>query len=211
MVESKKLKSLKNYSTADSVHFVIEPSDDFIPTLENMKLKSIINTTNMVLFTENHKLQKFMNIKHIFQLFCEKRLSLYQKRKIHLLEELNNTLVIDRNKKRFIAEVDNGTLHIFRVKEKQILQSLVERKYDTNAHFVATEDISEEKRMHRGYQYLMQIPMRDLTHEKMDELEAKIKMLEKKIAALERTTEKEMWKEDIDRFLIAYRKMYQHP
>jgi len=229
MLENKKIKSLKNYSTADTVHFIFEPQDDFIPTLENMKLISQINSTNMVLFTQKTKLQKFSTIQEIFQIFCEKRFDLYKKRKAFLIQELKNNILIEKNKKRFIEEVDNDQLKIFKIKEKIILQSLVERKYDAdpriNYHKTTIESgqihhtnneenstITEEKedidKNNKQYNYLLQIPMRDVSQEKIEELQNKITSLENKLTQIINTSEKEMWISEIDSFLENYKKIY---
>lgn len=224
MLENKKIKSLKNYSTADNVHFVIESNDDFNPTIENMKLTSQINSTNMVLFIDKSKLQRFTNIKEIFELFCQKRLDLYVKRKEYIIKELKNNIMIEKNKKRFIEEVDNDILKIFKVKESIILNSLVEKKYDADPridykkiiiesgqihHLDGIENIDDEKKIHKQYNYLLQIPMRDVSQEKIEELNQKIIKLEKQLNDIKKTTEKEMWIKEIDEFIFQYSLQYK--
>ena len=223
MLEAKKLKSLKNYSSPDTVHLVFEPADDFVPNLENMKLKSTILTSNMVLFTETMKLAKFKSIEEIFTTFCQKRLELYTKRKQHLIEQLKIQLLVDKNKRRFLQEVDNETIKIFKVKEKDILEQLVKNKFDADPRIEIKAVVIESGQIHQGteeqtqqetdktakkYQYLLQIPMKDVCLEKMQDLDAKIQKLEQKLKLTKDTSEKEIWKNEIDEFVKQYTKMY---
>lgn len=222
MMEAKKLKSLKNYSSPDTVHFVFEPADDFTPTLENMKLTSTILTSNMVLFTETLKLCKFKTIEEIFQIFCQKRLELYGKRKEARIQQLQTQLLIDRNKRRFIREVDEDILKIFKVKEKTILENLVQGKYDMDPRVTTKKVVIESGQLFQGdeeeamveednqrskkYHYLLHIPMKDVCSEKIEELDQKIQKLEDKLKQTIDTSDKEMWRLEIDEFVKMYSK-----
>jgi DNA topoisomerase-2 len=199
MLENKKLKSLKNYSTSDNIHFIIEPNDDFTPTMENMKLLTQISNTNMVLFTDTNKLKKFNTIQEIFEIYCKKRLELYEKRKKFILKNLKINISIQKNKKRFIEEVEDETLKIFRIKEEIIIQSLIDKKYDKDPKCVSDEHS-------KGYQYLLSIPMRDLCLEKINELSDKIVQLENKMKHIQQTTPQQMWIQELDAFFNLYEK-----
>ena len=62
LLEKKKLKSVKNYSTPTIVKFIIKPVKDFICTLESLKLKTYLHISNMVLFSGTGKITKiFLN------------------------------------------------------------------------------------------------------------------------------------------------------
>lgn len=221
MLENKKLKSLKNYSTPDSVHFIIEPNDEFIPTLENMKLISYISSTNMVLFTENKKLVKFNHIQDIFVLFCTKRLDLYYKRKDYQLKLLNQQFIIDKNKKRFIQDVESQALEIFKIPEKQIIDSLVQNGYDPDPrvhHDVKNVIIESDKRIlghdlpdsfdSKDFNYLLNIPMKDVCLEKINDLSSKISKLENDIKILDETNPSDIWINEIDKFISLYSKYH---
>ena len=58
LMEKKKIKSLKNYSTPTKIKFVIVPHNGFKCTLDSLKLKTYLSTNNMVLFTTGNKLRK---------------------------------------------------------------------------------------------------------------------------------------------------------
>lgn len=226
MVEQKKLKSLQNFSTPDTVHFVIEPVDGFTPTLDNMKLRSTILMTNMVLFGEDHRLQKFASLKDIFEVYAAKRLNLYTLRKAYLEKELRTELLLLKNKKRFLEEVQAQTLKVFRVPEKEVIDTLSKTKFDKDPRVSSTRVDIESSHLHLGheaqregeekhhdigggeYNYLLRVPMRDFTQEKVVELDARIKKKTAELKELEKTTESQMWASELDVFLKEYRKIY---
>jgi len=244
MVEQKKLKGLQNFSTPDTVHFVIEPSEGFSPTLDTMKLRSTILMTNMVLFVEDQKLEKFETLKDIFAVYAKKRLGLYTLRKAYLLKELRIELLLLKNKHRFLEEVQSQVLKVFRVPEKEVVATLQKTKYDKDPRATVRVDI-ESSHLHlgdeesgeesgesekasvgtgeggeastevpapqHGYNYLLRVPMRDFTQEKVVELDAKIKKKTAELKELEKTTEAQMWEGEIEAFLKEYRKIYTVP
>ena len=59
---------------------------------DTLKLKTNLNLTNMVLFTENNNIKKFDSIYSIFSSYYEKRLDLYQKRKEYQIQYLEEQL-----------------------------------------------------------------------------------------------------------------------
>jgi DNA topoisomerase-2 len=87
LYEEKKLKSLKNYSTANKVDFHFTPSDLFKPSIEKLNLSSDINLTNIVLFNDG-KIKKYHTLHEIFIEFCKKRYALYGVRKQKLIRQL---------------------------------------------------------------------------------------------------------------------------
>jgi len=211
MVEQKKLKQLQNFCTPDTIDFVMEPAETFVPTIENMKLKSGLSITNMVLFQQNDQLQKFDSIEEIFQQYAMKRLDLYTKRKQKLIRQLELQLLLLRNKRRFLQEVQQGAIRCFQVPETQILEQLVTAKYDTDPRVVPslrTADELSETGEEGGYQYLLKIPIREFSKEKIHELEQKISHLNDTLCTVKQTTEQVMWKREIDVFLEEYRKHY---
>jgi len=218
MVESKKLKSMQNFSTPNTVHFVIEPAEGFVPTVESMKLQSPIFMTNMVLFTEDNRLRRFDTIKDIFVVYAERRLVLYGLRKKHLVKQLKNELLILKNKRRFLDEVQNQKIKVFRVPERNVVEQLQTRSFDRDpresekrvsveSNHLHHGDENEVEHCEGGYSYLLRIPMRDFTQEKVSELDNKIKQKTADLLELEKTTEAQMWTKEIDTFLVEYRKM----
>lgn len=199
LYEQKKIKSLKNYSTPDTVHFIIEPSDDFVPSIETLKLKSTISSTNMVLFVNETKLVKFDTISDIFELFCQKRLQLYKKRKEYLCQELESQILILSNQYRFIDAILKEKIVIFNKTESDIITTLEQYPFDKDQRSSTASP---------NYDYLLQMSFRQMSKERITELQAKVATKESELQSLLQTSEQEMWLQDLETFETAYRKLY---
>jgi DNA topoisomerase-2 len=195
LCENKKLKSIKNYSTPDSVHFIIEPTDDFKPTIDNLKLKSSITSTNMVLFINESKLKKFNTIQEIFELFCQKRLELYFQRKQYLENELKLQILILSNKFKFIDAIIQDTLDIKKKSEDEIQSILINFPFDKDPR-------------NNNYDYLLNIAMKELSEEKVIDLQEKVNKKEFELNELLNTTESQLWLKDLELLEQEYIKLY---
>lgn len=206
LLESKMVKGMKNYSTANQVKFVLTESPNGIKCNENtLKLYDYIHTSNMVLFTEEGKIRKFNNINEILDHFCHTRLEYYKKRKQHILKDLRFQITFMGNKKRFLQEVMTGKLKLYdgRVarEEKDIVADLVTRKYDKKK---GTAD--DEGTETNGYNYLLRMQIRSFTKDNLNKLTSDLDSLIKKEDRVKRTSEKQMWLNDLDEFVMEYKK-----
>jgi len=189
-LETKNIKSMKNYSTPTKVNFVITENNDGIKcNEENLKLKSYIYTSNMVLFTEKEQLNKFDTIDDIIESFCLVRYEYYIKRKEYILKDLNKELKTSENKARFLKEVMNDELVIFKRDEADISTEMEKKNYDK-------EDDS--------FDYLLRLQVRSFTTQKIKDLETEINNIKKQIKNIQTTSEKQMWINDLDTFTKAY-------
>ena len=189
-LEEKHIKSMKNYSTPTKVNFAItESPSGFKCTEENLKLKSYIYTSNMVLFTDKGTLNKYETIDDIIDSFCNVRYDYYIKRKEYILNDLKKQLRTLENKARFLKEVMNDELIIFKRNEDDISTEMQTKGYDK-------EDDT--------YDYLLRLQVRSFTNQKIETLESDIKTTKTEIKTIQNTTEKQMWNNDLDSFTKAY-------
>ena len=189
-LEEKNIKGMKNYSTPKKVNFVITESASGIKcNEENLKLKSYIYTSNMVLFTEKGNLNKYDTVDDIIDSFCSVRYDYYIKRKEYILKDLKLQLKTLENKARFLKEVMNDELVIFKRNEEDISTEMQTKGYDKE------EDT---------YDYLLRLPVRSFTKQKIENLENDIKNTKTEIKTIQNTTEKQMWINDLDTFTKAY-------
>ena len=195
LLENKQIKDLKNYSTPTEVKFVITESNDGIKCNKNtLKLKSLIHSSNMVLFSDNNKIIKFKSVKDIIIYFCEKRIDFYKKRKIYQLEIMRNNLKISKNRVKFLEEVIDDKLIIHKRSEEDIYSDM---------------DINGYDKKDDSYDYLLNMNIRSFTLEKIEKLNLDIQELEKNISDLEEKSEKDLWIEDLDNFEKEYKKIYK--
>ena len=191
LLEKKSIKNMKNYSTPDKVRFVITESIELRCDVNTLKLKTHISTSNMVLFTENNKLKKFYTVDDIIEMFCIKRYTYYQLRKKSQLKKLNQQLKIFGNKYRFLQDVMNDKLVIFKKDYNVIVESLTQNKYD---------------KYNQSYDYLLNMNVRSFTNQRLQEYEKDIKTTENNITKLSKTTEDKIWLNDLNKFVKEYNK-----
>jgi DNA topoisomerase-2 len=155
------------------------------------KLASTGSTSNMHLFDAEDRLKKYDTVEEIIDDYFVTRLDLYNKRKDHLIEALEQILVILSNKARYIQELLDGTIDLRKKKRDEIVALLSEKGYQT------IDDDSE-------YKYLTKMPMDSVSEENVAKIN---KEHEDKLDELERikeTTIHCMWLQDLEHLEKEY-------
>jgi len=191
------LKDVQNRTTDENtdINFIIEFDDsktlDLLissGTLEkDLKLIKSINTNNMHLFNKDLILTKYTNPNIILIEFYILRLEYYEKRRLYLINKLEEELKVLRSKARFITEYINNTLDINKKSKDYILKLLEEREY------LKIED---------SYDYLIKMPVISMSLEKIQELILQIKNKEESLLDLQSKTNKDLWKNDLRDLLL---------
>lgn len=190
MKEEKHIKDYKNHSTANLPNFsIIESSDGITCSINSLKLSTNLHTSNIVLFDENGKIKKYESLDEIIDGFSKVRYKYYKLRKESILRDLELEAKILKNKHRFLEEVIEEKIKIMRKKKDEIVKILETSKYD---------------KIEENYDYLLKLQIWNLSEEKLDELKKELETVMKKIALVKKTTEKEMWRRDLDEFKTAY-------
>ena len=187
LIEDKKIKNYKNYSTPKKIHFALQSNSPM--SVSDMKLKTTISTNNMVMFSEG-VVKKFESTDHIIDEFCKIRYDYYVRRKQLTLKQLMYELTVVENKMRFLKEVMNDELIINKKEEDQIYKELEDRKYykDDNS-----------------YRYLLSMQISSFTSTKLNELDKNLKKLKNTIKELESKSPSNLWESDLDEFKTAYK------
>ena len=192
------ITSLKEYNTANTVHYMFKPAKDFLPDMDTPKnfkiLQSKQSLENMVAVDENDYPYRFERAEDILRCFCHQRLKFYQKRKDYFLEKWKKDLVKDQNRYRFVKAVG------------------IDRKLDLHSY---ADDSSLESAMETAWKfdkvdgtfdYLLGMQVRSLTRKKAEELQKSINKLKKQIQDLEKKSLAALWEDDLDKFEAAYKK-----
>ena len=124
-------------------------------------------------------------------MFCKKRYVYYQLRKKSQLKKLNQQLKILSNKYRFLQDVMNDKLVIFKKDYDVIVESLTKNKYD---------------KYNKSYDYLLNMNVRSFTNQRLQEYEKDIKTTENNITKLSKTSEDKIWLNDLNKFVKEYNK-----
>ena len=194
LVMNKNLKSIKNYSSTQDVHFILTESSDGIRcNKNNMKLHTYLYTSNMVLFNEKNQLKKFETPQEIIDKFCVVRLEYYNLRKKHQIKALEQRLQVLGNKERFITEVIEKTVPVMEQDEDDTIEQLEDREYDKDPQ-------------DQTYNYLLRLPIRTFTTDKVEELKSDITGIEKELSTLQKTKVEKIWLRELKELEKEYGK-----
>ena len=176
-----------NHSTEESVKFVIQLKcgcikEEDVPTL--FKLTSSISTSNMHLFDENGKIKKFETPLELMKHWCDVRIGMYTKRKEYQLKTLNKELIYCTNKIKFMELVMDDKIVVFR-KTKAVVEQQCE-KYDLLKH-------------NGNFKYLTALPLDCFIQEELDKMYNYQHKLEAQLKALQVSSTKDLWMNDIDK------------
>lgn len=183
LVESKRIRQYQNYSSATDVHFEIVAMPGFDPTEESMKLHSTIHLSNMVVFGEQSKLQKYETLSAMFRVYCRTRYHAYEQQKQARLKSLEDDLMIHQQKRRFLDLILSKTLDLSKYTDGD-LETVLREKHRLRP-------------MNGSFQYLLSTPIHHLTKTRLQALMDKIKEIEKEIERLRHTSPGDLWVVDI--------------
>ena len=151
------------------------------PLYKLLPLIDKISCRNFTLFDASGKLYKYDSIEEIFTDWFVERYDLYEQRKEWQLNDLNSKLTILKNKQRFINEI---APIIKEIKNDDDVVSLLEKR--------------EFAKIDNNYNYLLHIPIRQLTKENADKLQSDIDGLLSEISNLTKKSIEEIWISELE-------------
>lgn len=176
----KYIKSLKSNTTPQTVCFEFETTETFNIEIFKKKMCTFLNLDNIVVFDEIQKIKR-ITLKEVFDLWGKEKLKLIEERKKFKLANIKKLIQLVTYKYKFIEAVKNKTI-ILTEDEDVIVNKIKEIIPDIN-----NDNIN----------YLLDLKIRTLTLQKMNNLkEYKIK-LQQEEADLSKKSERDIWKEDL--------------
>lgn len=148
---------------------------------KSMKLASIITTSNMHLFDKDGNITLYNDPRDIIEYFCGVRKQYYEDRRQYQLGQLKDQLLVCSARHRFISEIMDDVINIYRKPEEEVI-SILEPSYP---------------KVKDSYDYLLSMQVRTFTKAKLEKLKSEIEKLEQDISGLESTTCQELWAQDI--------------
>lgn len=179
-VDSGVITEWKNYSDVSNIDFELKSNNSL--TLEDLKLKSYIHTSNMVVFDHEGKIHRFETLNGILQRFCKERLRLYEKRRQFMLKKVTRELSLVENKKRFMIDVSGQKIKILFEEDDSVNKQLEEKNY-------VKDDGS--------FDYLLTMNIGGFRKKNIEKLDVKISALKTDIEWYTNTTDGKMWLKDI--------------
>lgn len=195
LMKDKHVTKIDKYHTPNTVHFVLTPAKDFQPDITfKHNLQKMVKSERMSNMVALHhgRPRVFRRVEEIMELFCKERYSLYSERKKNLLKKWKRELMKDRNRFKFIKEVISKTLKIYNRDEEELFAEMEEKGYE------------KDENSKEGYGYLVNMSMRSMTKQKLQELKRSVENWKKKISDLENKSEGELWKDDLENFEKSY-------
>lgn len=189
LVEKKVIRDYDNNSSSGidyTLKFKKDEFDEITSDVEKLEKLLKINdssTENLTTIDENNKLKIFDCAEDILRYFVDFRLGYYQKRKDYLLNKYEKELLQLAWRAKFIKAIVDKKLVVNNVPKVNIINWLEENKFEK-------EDGS--------YEYLLKLPIYNLTAEKYKELVEKVKSKKQQIEDLKLVEPKNMYLEELD-------------
>jgi len=187
------INNYTNYSSESQVNFKItfasvKDKEKFLKNTESayktLKLVKSISTKNFHLFDINGAIKKYESAEEILREFVKIRLEYNTKRKEHLIQKYSKELGVFENKIRFLEEIIDGKIVVYKKTKDEITSTLELRKYD---------------KIDDSYQYLVSMPIYSFQKEKIDELKSKHSTVSAKLKTIKSKSSKDILVDDLEK------------
>jgi DNA topoisomerase-2 len=153
-----------------------------------------LSLSNIHLYDKG-KIVKYTSLSEIFDTFYEERYKLYKVRKEYQCKELLNSLQIIESKIRFIKDVIEEQIIIYKRKKLQIMEALFEKQYLQVKDKKVIQEIEDDINTN-NYDYLIKMSLYTFTEEEIDRLHDEYKKLKDKYDILMNLTIEEIWRSE---------------
>jgi DNA topoisomerase II len=205
------LKYIENHYTSKNVKFILHFNTNVRQNIESnfdvlFKLQSSKNLSinNIHLFNKDGAIQKYETAVEIIKEWAETRILKYFERKNYQLKNLEKEAKILNNKMRFILDVIDGNIKIMNKKLTEVTLRLIELKYtpitDEVEETESTESDEPSENIeinHKHYNYLLKMPISQLTYDRKVILEKEYNELDEKLRNLRNTNIEDLWLSDL--------------
>lgn len=178
------------YFTDDGYEAVKDDKDKFE---KKFKLTSSWKTTNMTCFDTDFNIVKYKTIGDILEAFVEKRLPLYEARRLSILETLKKQIEELDAKRRFIQAILDDKL----VLQKKTDEEIVEGLKRCNIPALSNPDKPDE---YDSYEYCVKMRIDRVKQSAVVELDKQITDKQTEIERLEAETASSLWMADLEDF-----------
>jgi DNA topoisomerase-2 len=205
------LKYFENHYTSKNVRFILHFNPNSRAELEEntetiFKLSSSKNLSinNMHLFNEKGAIEKFNTTTDIIKTWAETRFKKYYERKHYQIKILEKDHNILSAKIRFILDVIAGNVQIMNKKLTDIAKRLIELGYPRIVIGKIEEDDEESSTDIKDFQYLLKMPISQLTYDRKIILEKEVEELNNKLNNLKNTNIEDLWLADLNELQEAW-------
>jgi DNA topoisomerase-2 len=211
------LKYIENHYTSKNVKFILhfntsvkDNMADNFDVLFKLQSSKNLSINNIHLFNKDGAIQKYDTAVEIIKEWAETRILKYFERKNYQIKNLEKEAKVLSNKMRFILDVIAGNIQIMNKKLKEITERLIELKYppiNTGSEDVgeelgekeekAVDDVVDSNINYKHYNYLLKLPISQLTYDRKVILEKEYNELDEKLRNLKNTNIEDLWLNDL--------------
>lgn len=172
-----RIKDFVDTSTDKDVHILIKGMDDF--TLQR-SMGFTAKKTNMHAFNHEGVITKYDTLNDILKEFADVRLRLYETRRLHAIQSLENELPYHMNVVRFIQD---------QIADSPVL--LLKKKTRTECDTMFAK--GGYSKIGEGFEYLMKLPVSSFTAEQIAKHEKHLAELKSEVSRLQSLKAADMW------------------
>ena len=211
------LRDFESHYTEHSVHFILhfyagvrKGVEQNLETEFKLVSSKNLNMNNVHLFDRRGVIHKYGDAVSIVRDWAVIRLEAYLNRKKHQLGKMETEYRVLSAKVRFIQDVISGKVNLMNQKMKDIEAQLTALKYPKlyvaeKATVAVSDDAAADESGDTAvvegpadYEYLVRMPMKQLTLERKQQLEKEAKNLEDAIKVLRETPIQRIWERELD-------------
>ncbi|MEM0354173.1 MAG: DNA gyrase subunit A [Thermoplasmata archaeon] len=167
---------------------------------KNLKLAMPLSLTNMHLFDENGRIQKYHSYSEILVKYAQVRLEFYQKRKDFLLDRWKKEVEVLRWKLKFVEYVITGKIVVFKNGISRKMADIISRLEELQFPKFAIDNKEP------SYDYLTSMTILKFSQEEVEKLRKMVGDKIEQIGILNEKTPEQLWEEELDEFMEAYDK-----
>jgi DNA topoisomerase-2 len=198
--------SYRDNNTDSKVQFELFFEDGYLDNVKDIDklyhLYKKYSITNMHLYGPSGHIKRYNSVEDIMRDYYGVRLELYISRKEHQLSIIKHQLELISSKVKFISMVVEKKLKINNVKRLEIEEELVKHKFKQMGR--SKDDIKV------SYDYLLSMPIYNLTSEKIIELNQQHKDKEEEYEELDNKSPENIWLAELDVLEDEYTKWYNN-
>ena len=187
LIEKKIIRDYDNNSSSGVDYLLRFKKEILDDLLAKDKLESTLKinssfSENLTTLDEKGKLKIFSSVEEIVEYFVDFRLGYYQKRKDYLVEKYGKELKELCFKAKFIKSIIDKKLVVNNVPKATIVTWLEENKFE---------------KMNGDYNYLLNLPIYNLTKERYEDLMSRAKVKKEQLEETKSLVPKEMYLDDL--------------
>lgn len=164
---------------------------------KQFKLTSSWKTTNMTCFDADFNIVKYKTVGDILETFVEKRLPLYEARRVMMMENLEKQMRELDAKRRFLQALLDERLVLSRKSDEEIVAQLKACEIPALSNL----DLPDA---YDSYDYVLRMRMDRVKQSAVTELDGQIAEKGAEIEHLEGETGSSMWLADLEEFRVAW-------